>query len=1239
MPQLDITADVSGLDKASNNFEAVLRKMDDRVKDVTSTLNKYNDEGERTRSVVKGVTKDNQTFTATFGTQTEKIKDANGKVIGLVKSYGLLDIAYKQVARADEAAALARKKQLALMREEEAAAKRLAKLEADLAQERKNRFAASLANKVGQLRTDIRGGGGGGGIGGPTRDDNEQAGFFERNLQRVGNQLKYFVTYRAFQAISDGIREGVTEANKLQIQLSLIRTITQDSQQTFRQYQEQVRAVSDQSGFDINETAKAFYEAASNQLAKGAALKPLIAQTTEFARIVGSDLPDSVNLLSSTINAYGLSTEHTEDILASFFKTIDEGRIVVNEIGGTIGRAFVLADNLGVSFKEVESILAITTQKGFTTADAMTLITNLLVKLEKPTEATSALFKELGVSSGAAAIQTFGFTGIIRKMIDLVNSGKVDVGAFFDEIRGRKQFGVFQQSIDEIDRFTSKLENTNQIIKEYNAARAIRSESPADYLNKEINKISNAFKVDVGTKILEFSANLFKVVDGAKGVGDAFRFASPYVEAAGVALGGYGVVAGTIIGANRLLGLSFLQTASSAIALKNAIPFVALSALGYAVGSELFKGRTANVPGVDTDKLNSSLVEIEKFRLKQAQLSDNVDKPTAQRNLELIKDTYKDIGKFIADAIVKNDGFVSSTARLGKQSQENLKNAYEVFRKITDDNLQGIRSKITDINGETERAARNQLKFSRGLEELLFQTKLQYANNDFNDQFGNPQKIAVREAQIRRLKERADADFRSGNTERINEARQLYDTIASLEKDNFDDRVEQQKKLAEFNGYTGVLFVDPTPLERKLLALKEEKARQEAIATKELAKQRDILKQQEAIEEKRFKDLDTSFKRLDAIQLASDTGKINPEFLTGGQLDRKKAIADFDVAAQFLRNAVGNDANARIAIEDAIANRRRAFVAEIGALERDQQLKTQQQLQINAESNLKKRLEDNKKEQKANSERINALDQEFQNKPNLLRAFAAPLKDRPALAEEAERQIAGFESSFKQGKLTPEQSVGVFRTLLKDILKAGGRPDVLGVGAEESTTAFKAQVEEYNKARLQSIELATRYNAELEVFKADTQFKFGLLKDQFPELGKSADIATDAIKRLVEQLNRLNLENKGAMAEGEIGAAYAAFGGMAGAFPGQPRGVDRYPIWAARGEYIVNAESTRRFLPMLEAINNRRAAYMANGGVVGGDTSIGDITVNVTGGQTNAETGQYLAQAIRRLTRRGQLKR
>lgn len=209
----------------------------------------------------------------------------------------------------------------------------------------------------------------------------------------------------------------------------------------------------------------------------------------------------------------------------------------------------------------------------------------------------------------------------------------------------------------------------------------------------------------------------------------------------------------------------------------------------------------------------------------------------------------------------------------------------------------------------------------------------------------------------------------------------------------------------------------------------------------------------------------------------------------------------------------------------------------------------------------------------------------------------------------------------------------------------------------QGQTAIDDQIRELNMTSMKLGGNLTTQKADEFAFKTLVLDPVEKLKGQFPELANGVttftNTANDAFRSLsnggvedlrkkLEEVQKLMKPPAAMMGPGgKVGAldmggdvAYAATGGTVGLFPGQPRGQDIYPVWAAKGERIIDARTSAMYAPMLDAIMSRRMPqYMAGGGTVGGDTYVGDMNITVNESKSPASTGRAVGRAMERQLR------
>ena len=307
--------------------------------------------------------------------------------------------------------------------------------------------------------------------------------------------------------LTSSIRNASSEASKLQINISEIRTLSQENQLNASEWASGIRGISDSFGLLNEDISKGTYETLSNQITDGAESFMFMDDAAKLAIITVSSIEDSVNVLSSVINAYGLKITDAEKISAQLFKAVDLGRFRLGDIANTLGRVTMTSSQLGIKFSELAASLDVLTLKGMPVDEAMTGIRNVMIKLIRPTEEMKKLYAQLGVSSGEQLVKTKGWLGTIKLLADEGVEGMERLGELFNRIRATQGALGLTQAFDQMVDFTKQIEEAGP-----EAAKAldISMESAAKNLQVQMRKMSNIIEFEFIIPILDKLANFTK---------------------------------------------------------------------------------------------------------------------------------------------------------------------------------------------------------------------------------------------------------------------------------------------------------------------------------------------------------------------------------------------------------------------------------------------------------------------------------------------------------------------------------------------------------------------------------------------------------------------------------------------------------------------------------------------------------------------------------------------------------
>jgi TP901 family phage tail tape measure protein len=537
--------------------------------------------------------------------------------------------------------------------------------------------------------------------------------------------LKIFATQIAFSAIGQFVsaaKEGVSAAIDFETQLGQIQTISEEFRtQGLNATADAVRELSDQFGAPIQDVAAGLYESLSNQVGNATESVNFLTEALRFGKGAVTSTADSVDLLSGIMNAYGFSAASAASISDQLFVTIDRGRVKGEDLANTFGRVAPLAATLGIQLGELNTGLAELTIQGVKPSDALTQLTNVMLKLIKPTEDLQKVFDKLGVSSAEAGIAAFGFDGFIRKVTADADGSATEIGKLFNQIRGtRGVIGIVSRDTQKYADTLAEISNASR-----NASRAIEASNtvlatPGQQLTIELNKAKNFLINDFGRSAIQVFNVITQNIISAK---NALVLFSGAVISLGTVLGAAGLLTlvGQVNNGLKVLGIGMQLSAANTLLLRNALattlPLLATAAIALAgvVAVKIFTDTTPFIERANDAlrKFNNTLAENVRAQVKASEAS--------------IQDRKEGVSKQISETI-------QFFQKIQQANNRQRQAAFDLQNQITGnfkDQLDKRESLLTQFLNKLESAQKNAAANIQRLGEQNSENRLSQQNNRF----------------------------------------------------------------------------------------------------------------------------------------------------------------------------------------------------------------------------------------------------------------------------------------------------------------------------------------------------------------------------------------------------------------------------------------------------------------------------------------------------------------------------
>jgi len=796
--------------------------------------------------------------------------------------------------------------------------------------------------------------------------------FSWKSLERV---FIYQTLRRIFTSLVQGIRDGVTASIELEKRISEIQTISQDAQLPFLEWRDSLRGISDEFGLPLLTQVEGAYQAISNQVVKGAEAFDFMSEASKLAIATVSSVDTSVNVLSSVINAYGLNASDAADISAKLFKTVELGRVRLDELSGSLGDMQVLAEQLNIPLSGVLSLITSLTVQGIKMTKASTQIRGILLKLLKPTKEMQEFFREIGAPSGEAALRIYEMAGLFDLLGKRTKGSSTEMAKLFPVVRGLS--GILATTGDKLREVEQDFKALETSSESYAKAVEIAMANSGKKLEVELNKVKNIF-LTVGDDILQVVSDLT----------GGFKYLS------------------TVIGVIVVAALAAM-TLAAGYAIKT---LAALAVAAWAIpGVPVALGIVSAITAVySLTKLYTNYIKDEEDAQRKSWRNRvKVIKDAAEQSNRIFKESFDTIAKAQEKALALVSAAAYKIAKDHAESNKEMGESIEDFFDIVSDSISEAVNKSEDAIEKLKDEIIDAQQFLKDsateAEDYLFQLNL--GDQDPAEQL---EIIKKRMAELNReLAETKDIDAFKDTSKRLFELEKQAEKIQRDTDKNNTKVVEDQKKLAEDQSKTDKEYNKERLKDAEQLRKAKEKIEEKL--TKDLKKNAED--RQDLVEEYAAKEKKTQEDRLDLHLAIRSSISEERSLKAGAAADEQGALADYKEARKEADDehkeklkenktavdALNITAFDRIDIEDRVNDRlekQKRLIAELIEQKKAEQKAEEERLRI---LNLQQKTFDATHEKASSFDALKAVTDENRSAESIAKLSADQLSNREKL--------------------------------------------------------------------------------------------------------------------------------------------------------------------------------------------------------------------------------------------------
>ncbi len=289
-------------------------------------------------------------------------------------------------------------------------------------------------------------------------------------LGLVGAFTLVTIAVTAFVAIWKLLRAGLRLARRAMIAstraaaaftiaMAEVSTILPEANRQMVGLAREVKNLSIELNKPALDVAKGLYQAISAGFSDAKDAMTLLTQAARLGTAGLADTASTIDLLTTTINAYRHEVSDAERISDIFFETVRLGKTTISELSTSVGKALPLAASLGITIEEVAAGMATLTQEGFNTGEAMTAMRALFKALLRQVGQLNLVFNKTGQEYTLQTVRANGLAETLRilraSVTDdseamLVLGGRVEAAGALFGLTG-KNLKAFQRILEGIE--------------------------------------------------------------------------------------------------------------------------------------------------------------------------------------------------------------------------------------------------------------------------------------------------------------------------------------------------------------------------------------------------------------------------------------------------------------------------------------------------------------------------------------------------------------------------------------------------------------------------------------------------------------------------------------------------------------------------------------------------------------------------------------------------------------------
>ena len=346
---------------------------------------------------------------------------------------------------------------------------------------------------------------------------NDVSGNVSRKIQDVGDSIKKVGgkvsdAGKAIAPLSGALAGAGVASSKMSMDfedaMAKVSTIADETEVPLSKLEDGIKELSNQTGISATEIADNVYNAISAGQKTGDALA-FVEKSTKLAKAGFADAGDSLDILTTIMNAYGLEAEEVEKVSDTLIQTQNKGKTTVGELASTMGKIIPTAKANNVALDQVATGYVKLTSNGVAAAESTTYMNAMLNELGKNgTKVSDLLIEKTGQSF--SELMRSGMS--LADVLEIVSNGAKEQGLAFGDLWGSSEAAKAGLVLlgDGAQAFNGTLQEMRNSTGATEEAFG-KLQTKSDAFKKTFNELKNVM-IELGDALLEVLAPVIEAV-------------------------------------------------------------------------------------------------------------------------------------------------------------------------------------------------------------------------------------------------------------------------------------------------------------------------------------------------------------------------------------------------------------------------------------------------------------------------------------------------------------------------------------------------------------------------------------------------------------------------------------------------------------------------------------------------------------------------------------------------------